>query len=77
MFMLGRRHMDRMCDLRRPDYARAQRHRALVDPAVAGSDIENANSVASLKTRVGATGLSVADVMKAHGFPNFTEQAVT
>jgi hypothetical protein len=48
---------------------------ALVDPAVVGAEIENANSAASLKTPFDATGLSVADVMKAQGFSNFTEQA--
>lgn len=44
----------------------------LVDPAVTGSDTENANSETSLKTAFDATGLSVADVMKAQGFSNFT-----
>lgn len=47
----------------------------LVDPAVTGSDVENANSAASLKAPFDATGLSVADVVKAQGFTNFTEQA--
>ncbi|KAI2472363.1 hypothetical protein F4781DRAFT_12880 [Annulohypoxylon bovei var. microspora] len=44
----------------------------LVDPAVTGSDAENANSETSLQTPFDATGLSVADVMKAQGFSNFT-----
>ncbi|KAF4809164.1 hypothetical protein CGCTS75_v014789 [Colletotrichum tropicale] len=44
----------------------------LVDPAVTGSDTENANSDASKATPFDATGLSVADVMKAQGFSNFT-----
>ncbi|KAI8629622.1 hypothetical protein F5Y19DRAFT_72230 [Xylariaceae sp. FL1651] len=44
----------------------------LVDPAVTGSDLENANSAKSLQTPFDATGLSVADVMTAQGFSNFT-----
>ncbi|KAH8906396.1 hypothetical protein BR93DRAFT_748796 [Coniochaeta sp. PMI_546] len=48
---------------------------ALVDPAVTGSDIENANAATSLKTPFDATGLSVAEVMAANGFSNFTTQA--
>lgn len=44
----------------------------LVDPAVGGSDTENANSATSLKTPFDATGLSVAQVMTAQGFSNFT-----
>lgn len=44
----------------------------LVDPAVTGSDTENANSETSLATPFDATGLSVADVMIAQGFSNFT-----
>ncbi|KAI1345787.1 hypothetical protein F5Y01DRAFT_322767 [Xylaria sp. FL0043] len=44
----------------------------LVDPAVGGSDAENANSATSLQTPFDATGLSVADVMIAQGFSNFT-----
>lgn len=47
----------------------------LVDPAVTGSDTENANSATSLKTPFDATGLSVAQVMAANGFSNFTTQA--
>ena len=46
----------------------------LVDPAVTGSDVENANSATSLKTPFNANGLSVADVAKANGFSNFTLQ---
>lgn len=44
----------------------------LVDPAVTGSDTENANSATSLTTPFDATGLSVAQVMQAQGFSNFT-----
>ncbi|KAL3303603.1 circumsporozoite protein precursor [Colletotrichum asianum] len=44
----------------------------LVDPAVTGSDTENTNSATSKTTPFDATGLSVADVMKAQGFSNFT-----
>lgn len=44
----------------------------LVDPAVTGSDAENANSATSLTTPFDATGLSVAGVMSAQGFSNFT-----
>ncbi|KAI0457372.1 hypothetical protein F5B21DRAFT_92859 [Xylaria acuta] len=44
----------------------------LVDPDVVGSDVENANSASSLQSPFDATGLSVADVMIAQGFSNFT-----
>ncbi|KAJ3949102.1 uncharacterized protein N0V96_000214 [Colletotrichum fioriniae] len=44
----------------------------LVDPAVTGSDAENANSATSLQNPFDATGLSVAEVMQAQGFSNFT-----
>ncbi|KAI0441989.1 hypothetical protein F4803DRAFT_389149 [Xylaria telfairii] len=44
----------------------------LVDPDVVGSDDENANSATSLQSPFDATGLSVADVMIAQGFSNFT-----
>ncbi|KAI0182475.1 hypothetical protein EV127DRAFT_402609 [Xylaria flabelliformis] len=44
----------------------------LVDPAVVGSDAENANSATSLQSPFDAAGLSVADVMIAQGFSNFT-----
>lgn len=47
----------------------------LVDPAVGGSDTENANSATSLTTPFDATGLSVAEVMAAQGFSNFTTKA--
>ncbi|KAI1187623.1 hypothetical protein F5B17DRAFT_399083 [Nemania serpens] len=44
----------------------------LVDPAVTGSDAENANSASSLQSPFSADGISVADVMIAQGFSNFT-----
>lgn len=44
----------------------------LVDPAVTGSDTENANSASSLTSPFDATGLSVAEVMIAQGFSNFS-----
>jgi hypothetical protein len=44
----------------------------LVDPAVTGSDVENANSELSLGAPFDAAGISVADVMIANGFSNFT-----
>jgi hypothetical protein len=44
----------------------------LIDPAVTGSDTENANSATSTTTPFNADGLSVADVMVAQGFSNFT-----
>lgn len=44
----------------------------LVDPAVTGSDAENANSASSLNSPFDATGLSVAEVMIAQGFSNFS-----
>ncbi|KAM0807703.1 putative Circumsporozoite protein [Seiridium cardinale] len=44
----------------------------LIDPAVTGSDTENANSASSLTTPFDATGLSVAEVMIAQGFSNFS-----
>ena len=47
----------------------------LIDPAVAGSDVENANSATSLKTAFSASGMSVAQVMAAQGFSNFTSVA--
>ncbi|KAM3069140.1 hypothetical protein ACMFMG_010663 [Clarireedia jacksonii] len=43
-----------------------------VDPAVTGSDTENANSATSVTTPFKADGLSVADIMVAQGFSNFT-----
>jgi hypothetical protein len=47
----------------------------LVDPAVTGSDTENANSKTSLTTQFAADGMSVAQVMAANGFSNFTTKA--
>ncbi|KAL3419820.1 hypothetical protein PVAG01_08318 [Phlyctema vagabunda] len=47
----------------------------LVDPAVGGSDAENANAATSLTTPFPADGLSVADIMAAQGFSNFTTKA--
>ncbi|KAK0108115.1 hypothetical protein ONS95_002938 [Cadophora gregata] len=44
----------------------------LIDPAVGGQDVENANSKTSITTPFDATGLSVAQVMIAQGFSNFT-----
>ncbi|OAA63722.1 hypothetical protein SPI_03885 [Niveomyces insectorum RCEF 264] len=44
----------------------------LIDPAVVGSALENANSNKSKISPFDATGLSVAQVMVAHGFSNFT-----
>lgn len=44
----------------------------LVDPDVVGSDVENANSASSLQSPFDAEGLSVADIMIAQGFSNFT-----
>ncbi|KAI1324790.1 hypothetical protein F5Y16DRAFT_287821 [Xylariaceae sp. FL0255] len=48
----------------------------LVDPAVVGSDTENANANASLASPFDATGLTVAQVMIAQGFSNFTVNGV-
>ncbi|KAK5657821.1 hypothetical protein OQA88_2894 [Cercophora sp. LCS_1] len=47
----------------------------LVDPAVVGADVQNANSALSLQSPFQAAGLSVADVTTANGFSNFTAQA--
>jgi hypothetical protein len=44
----------------------------LIDPAVGGSALANALSKQSLAQPFGAVGLSVADVLAAHGFTNFT-----
>ncbi|KAB5578158.1 hypothetical protein GE09DRAFT_542381 [Coniochaeta sp. 2T2.1] len=49
---------------------------ALVDPDTLGSDVENANSATSLVTPFDARGLSVAEVMAANGFTNFTTQGL-
>ncbi|KAK3367589.1 hypothetical protein B0H63DRAFT_83882 [Podospora didyma] len=46
----------------------------LVDPAVTGSDVENANSAKSLTAPFDAAGKSVAQVMIDNGFSNFTLQ---
>ncbi|KAK4130597.1 hypothetical protein BT67DRAFT_390652 [Trichocladium antarcticum] len=46
----------------------------LVDPAVGGADVENANSATSLKIPLNADGLSVAGLASANGFSNFTTQ---
>lgn len=48
----------------------------LIDPAVTGSDVENANSKTSLTTPFDASGLSVAEIMAAQGFSNLTAVAV-
>lgn len=48
----------------------------LVDPSVTGSDTENANAKTSLTTPFPADGLSVAEVMAAQGFSNFTTKAL-
>ncbi|KAJ8058599.1 hypothetical protein OCU04_012776 [Sclerotinia nivalis] len=44
----------------------------LIDPSVVGSETENTNSATSTTTPFAADGLSVADVMVAQGFSNFT-----
>ncbi|KAJ6779962.1 hypothetical protein PWT90_03340 [Aphanocladium album] len=44
----------------------------LVDPSVAGADVENSNAAKSKLNPFVATGLSVADVMQQNGFSNFT-----
>lgn len=44
----------------------------LIDPAVGGSTLANQLSATSQKTPFDATGLSVAGVLKAQGFSNFT-----
>jgi hypothetical protein len=48
----------------------------LIDPAVGGEATENANSNSSIVTPFSADGLSVAQVMVAQGFANFTAVAV-
>lgn len=47
----------------------------LIDPAVVGESIENANSNKSIITPFPADGMSVAQVMVAQGFSNFTAVA--
>jgi hypothetical protein len=49
---------------------------ALIDPAVVGEAVENANSNSSKITPFPADGLSVAQVMVAQGFSNFTAVAL-
>jgi hypothetical protein len=44
----------------------------LIDPAVGGQAVQNANSAKSIKKSFNAAGLSVAQVMVAQGFSNFT-----
>jgi hypothetical protein len=44
----------------------------LVDPSVGESDVENANSAKSKTAPFSSDGLSVAQVMAANGFTNFT-----
>ncbi|KAK4150590.1 hypothetical protein C8A00DRAFT_36797 [Chaetomidium leptoderma] len=46
-----------------------------VDPAVGGADVQNANSAQSLASPLADGGLSVADLSRAQGFDNFTDQA--
>ncbi|KAE8451325.1 hypothetical protein EG329_003954 [Mollisiaceae sp. DMI_Dod_QoI] len=48
----------------------------LIDPAVVGEAIENDNSNTSIITPFNADGLSVAQVMVAQGFSNFTAVAL-
>lgn len=48
----------------------------LIDPAVVGSDLENANSNTSLTTPFASDGLSVAQIMVNAGFSNFTTTAL-
>jgi len=47
----------------------------LVDPAVDGAAVQNANSAQSLQNPFGAAGQSVAEISSAQGFANFTAQA--
>ncbi|KAK1781504.1 hypothetical protein QBC45DRAFT_430877 [Copromyces sp. CBS 386.78] len=49
----------------------------LVDPDVAGADVANAASAKSLTTPFAADGLSVADIVAANGFTNFTAQSAS
>jgi hypothetical protein len=44
----------------------------LIDPAVVGADIAIQLSATSIQTPFDATGLSVAEVLIAQGFSNFT-----
>jgi hypothetical protein len=47
----------------------------LIDPAVVGSDVANALSASSAKSPIAAAGMSIADLLTANGFTNFTAQA--
>ncbi|KAL2261755.1 hypothetical protein VTK26DRAFT_3462 [Humicola hyalothermophila] len=48
----------------------------LVDPAVDGADIQNANSAQSIQVALANNdGLSVADLSRAGGFDNFIDEA--
>ncbi|KAK1836517.1 hypothetical protein QBC39DRAFT_367326 [Podospora conica] len=47
----------------------------LVDPDVAGADVQNANSAQSLQNPFADGGLSVAAISTEQGFSNFTAQA--
>ena len=49
----------------------------LIDPGVVGSDIANALSASSKTTPLSAVGLSVAEVLVANGFSNFTAEDAT
>ena len=46
----------------------------LIDPAVGGADIANALSAQTVATPLDATGKSIADLLAANGFTNFTTQ---
>ena len=47
----------------------------LIDPDVAGADVQNANSAQSLQNAFDDAGLSVAAISAEQGFSNFTAQA--
>ncbi|RDW84818.1 hypothetical protein BP6252_02408 [Coleophoma cylindrospora] len=49
----------------------------LVDPAVGGAAVENANSAKSLTTPFANTGMSIAQIMAANGFTNISAAATT
>jgi hypothetical protein len=46
----------------------------LIDPGVLGSDIANALSASSKTAPLNAVGLSVAKILVANGFSNFTAE---
>ena len=46
----------------------------MIDPVVGGSDVANALSAQTVATPLDATGKSVADLLAANGFTNFTTQ---